>query len=200
MHVSIVRRFRSAAGNSQEKEELPITPSFDEHAARPSAEIATAAKAGQRMPTGAARDSQSQQQALKQIAGRPQNEHEELAAMLLELQTNRGLLDGLTRWYGLFVFTGGDVPTAPWNLAATTSHLEHPLAADYLLTAELQRYRHLIQTVGELGQSGVRPRTLRCRYEMGHNFRQAASEMWILTDALESSVMKALQESPSRSE
>lgn len=198
--MAIVRRFRSEAGNSQEKEELPIMPSFDEHAERPSAEIATVAKPAQRMPTDAARDSQSQQQALKQIAGRPQNEHEQLAAMLVELQTNRGLLDGLTRWYGLFVFTGGNVPTAQWNLAATTSRLEHPLAADYLLTAELQRYRHLIQTFGELGQSGARPRTLRCRYEMGHNFRQAASEMRILTDALESSVMKALEGPPSRSE
>ena len=171
---------------------------FGQSAEQPSAESVMAAKAAERIPADAARDSQSQQQALKQIAGKPQNEHEELDAMLLELRTNRRLLDGMTRWYGLFVFTGGDVPTAQWNLAAMTSHLEHPLATDYLLTAGLQRYRHLIQTLGEFGQSGIRPRTLRCRYEMGHNFRQAASEIQTLTDALESSVMQALEKLASR--
>jgi hypothetical protein len=120
--------------------------------------------------------------------------------MLLELRTNRGILPGLTSWYGLFVFTGGDVPTAQWNLAAMTSHLERPLATDCLLTSEIRRYRQLVQTIGSLGQPGVRPRTLRCRHEMGLRFREAASEIRVLTGTLETSVMKALEELPSRSE
>ena len=51
----------------------------------------------------------------------------------------------------MFVFTGGQVPTAQWNLAATTSYLEHPIAAECLSTAEIQRYQHLVQTIRELG-------------------------------------------------
>ena len=145
-------------------------------------------------------ESHSQQQPLTCVADTPRNDREELAAMLLELQTNRGILKGLTSWYGLFVFTGGDAPTAQWDLAAMTSHLEHPLETDCLLNSEIQRYRQLIQTLGALGQSGVRPRTLRCRHEMGLRFREAASEIRVLTDTLESSVIKALEELPSRSE
>ena len=153
-----------------------------------------------RAEQAAALESHSQQQPITCVADTPRNERKELAAMLLELQTNRGILKGLTSWYGLFVFTGGDVPTAQWNLAAMTSYLEPPLATDRLLTSEIQRYRHSVQTLGALGQPGVRPRTLRCRHEMGHRFRQAASEIRVLADTLESSVIKALEELPSRSE
>lgn len=176
-------------------------PSFERRAEQPSAEIVAATKTAHRLPPDAALESHSQQDPLTRIGDTPQNDREELAAMLLELQTNRGILKGLTSWYGLFVFTGGDVPTAQWNLAAMTSHLEHPLATDCLLTSEIQRYRQLVQALGGLGQSGMRPRTLRCRHEMGHKFRQAASEIRVLTDTLESSVMKALEELlPPRSE
>ena len=171
-------------------------PSFDQPARQTSAEIVAATKAAHRLPPDAALESHSQQDPLTRIGDTPRNDREELAAMLLELQINRGILKGLTGWYGLFVFTGGDVPAAQWNLAAMTSYLEHPLEADCLLTSEIQRYRQLIQTLGGLGQSGVRPRTLRCRHEMGHRFRQAASELRVLTDTLESSVMKALKELP----
>ncbi len=159
-------------------------PSFDQ----PSAEVAAT--------TEAALDSHCQEQPLTRVGDLARTDREELAAMLLELQTNRGILAGVTSWYGLFVFTGGDVPTAQWNLAAITSYLEHPLATGCLLTSEIQRYRRLVQTLGGLGQSGTRPRTLRCRYEMGHKFQQAASEIRALTDALESSVMKALEALP----
>lgn len=148
----------------------------------------------------AALESHSQQQPLTCVADTPRNDRKELAAMLLELRTNRGILAGLTSWYGLFVFTGGDAPTAQWNLAAMTSHLERPLATDCLLTSEIQRYRQLVQMIGRLGTSGMRPRTLRCRHEMGHTFRQAASEIRALTDTLESSVINAQEELPSRSE
>lgn len=158
-------------------------PSFD-----PRAEQAAALKShGQQQPPSCATDT-------------PRNDREVLAAMLLELQTNQGILDGLTRWYGLFVFTGGEVPTAQWNLAAMTSHLEHPLATDRLVASEIQHYWRLIQALGGLAQPGVRPRTLRCRYEMGHRFRAMASEIRLLTKTLKSSVMKALEELPSAPE
>ena len=55
-------------------------------------------------------DSVGQERALKRISETPLHDREQLAAMLRELQTNRGVLAGLTSWYGLFVFTGGDVP------------------------------------------------------------------------------------------
>jgi len=117
-----------------------------------------------RAEQAAALESHSHQQPPNCVTDTPRNDREELAAMLLELQTNQGILDRLTRWYGLFVFTGGDVPTAQWNLAALTSHLEHPPATDCLVASEIQHYRRLIQALGGLAQPGVGPRTLRCRY------------------------------------
>lgn len=153
-----------------------------------------------RAEQAAALESHSHQQPPNCVTDTPRNDREELAAMLLELQTNQGILDRLTRWYGLFVFTGGDVPTAQWNLAALTSHLEHPPATDCLVASEIQHYRRLIQALGGLAQPGVGPRTLRCRYEMGHRFRAVASEIRLLTETLESSVMIALEELQSRSE
>jgi hypothetical protein len=169
-------------------------PSLDPLAEQSPTEIDATTEAAQRLPTDAAPDSHSQHRPLKRIADAPWNDRGELAAMLLDLQTNRSTLRGLTSWYGLFVFTGGDVPTAQWDLAAMTSCLEHPLAADCPLTLEIQRYRHLIQTLSGLGQPGIRPRTLRCRHDLGDKFRQAASEIRVLTDKLESSVTKAMEE------
>ena len=54
------------------------------------------------------------------------NRREELAAMVLELQINRAALYGLTNWFSVFVFTGGRVPTAEWDLVATNSYLSTP--------------------------------------------------------------------------
>lgn len=120
------------------------------------------------------------------------NHRDELAAMVLELQGNRAVLDGLANWYKVFVFTGGHVPTAQWNLAAMTAYLEHPSPADCLSTSDIQRYRHLARAIGELGQDGTGPRTLRCRRDLGDKFGQAASEVRDLTDSLESSAAKAM--------
>jgi len=121
------------------------------------------------------------------------NKHrEQLLAMMLDLQNNRAILDGLANWYRVFVFTGGHVPTAHWNLSAMTAYLEHPLAADYLSTSEIDRYRHLARAIAELGHAGVGPRTVRCRYALGDKFDQAAAEIRVVTDILESSVTKAI--------
>lgn len=124
------------------------------------------------------------------------NHREELAAMVVELQSNRAVLDGLTNWYEVFVFTGGRVPTAHWNLIAMTSYLDHPSAADCPWNSGIEHYRHLALTIGNLGQTGVGPRTLRCRHDMGDEFGQAASEIRLVSDSLVSSMTKAMERPP----
>jgi hypothetical protein len=121
------------------------------------------------------------------------NRREELAAMILELQINRAVLYGLANWFAVFVFTGGRVPAAVWNLVATTSYLRHPSAADSLSISELERYRRLVQTIGDLGQTAAGPRTLKCRHGLGDRFGLAASELRLVTDALELSMTKAME-------
>ena len=118
---------------------------------------------------------------------------DELAAMVLELQMNRAVLYGLTNWFSVFVFTGGRVPAAQWNLDATTSYLRHPAVADSLCGSDLERYRRLVQTIGDLGHTEAGPRTLKCRHSLGDRFGLAASELRLVTDGLESSITKAME-------
>jgi len=121
------------------------------------------------------------------------NRREQLAAMVLELQSNRAVLYGLSNWFAVFVFTGGRVPAAQWNLVATTSYLRHPAAANSLSTSDLERYRRLVQAIGDLGQTAAGPRTLKCRHSLGDRFGLAASELRLVTDALEFSMTKAME-------
>jgi len=116
------------------------------------------------------------------------NHREELAAMALELQSNRAVFDGLTNWYGVFDFTGGCVPTADWNLVAITSYLEHPSGSDAVLTSGIEEYRDLAHTIGSLGQLGAGPRTLRCRHDMVDRFNRAAAKIRLVTNSLASSI------------
>lgn len=171
-------------------------PSFDQPAERPAAAVVAATEAAQRLPTCAVRDIHGRQDPVKPVVDAPRNRHEELAAMVLELQTNQVVLDGLTRWYGVFVFTGGQVPKAPWNLVAMTYYLKHPLVADCLSISEIHRYRHLAQAISELGQAVTGPTTLRYRHDLGDKFVQAASEMRGLANTLEFSLTKAVEELP----
>jgi hypothetical protein len=166
---------------------------LDQPAERLSAEVAAATDAGCQVPADGARVFDGQQLRSKGCAARLRSHQEELLAMRLELQTNRAILDGLANWYGVFVFTGGPVPTARWNLVAMTSYLEHPSAADCLSTSGIRRYRHLVQAISESGHLGAGPRTLRCRHELGEKFGQAASEIRVLTSTLELSVTKAVE-------
>ena len=118
-----------------------------------------------------------------------------LTAMILELQTNQAALDELANWYGVFVFTGGDVPRGRCGLVATTSYLEHPFATDRISTADVDRYQHSVQTLTELGQgiAASRPKTLRCRHDMGVAFGRVSSEIRALGTALESAFTKLLR-------
>jgi hypothetical protein len=142
------------------------------------------------LPTDTALVFHRQQLRFKRITAESRNHRGELEAMLLELQANRTVLDGLANWYGVFVFTGGVVPTAQWDLAAMTSYLEHPLAADRLATVEIERYRDAAEAISELGRAGAGPRTLRCRHDIGDKFGQASSEIRALGDTLEAAVTK----------
>src|SRR5271165_225012 len=119
---------------------------------------------------------------------------EELAAMVLELQSNRTVLYGLTNWFSVFVFTGGRVPTAEWSLVGTTSYLQHPCADDGLSVSELELYRGLVQTIGDLGYTATAgPRTLKCRRALEARFDLAAAELRHVTDVLELSITKTME-------
>jgi hypothetical protein len=115
-----------------------------------------------------------------------------LAAMVLELQSNRAVLFGLTNWFSVFVFTGGRVPTASWSLAATNSYLQHPPLADGGAILDMQRYRGLVQTISDIGHTEAGPRTLKCRHNLGARFGLAASELQHVADALELSMTKVM--------
>ena len=117
-----------------------------------------------------------------------------LAAVVLELQSNRAVLFGLTNWFSMFVFTGGRVPTSTWSLAATNSYLQHPSAADGGTILDMQRYRGLVQTIVDLGHTATGgPRTLKSRRSMGNCFAVAASELQLVADALELSMTKGME-------
>ena len=119
---------------------------------------------------------------------------QQLAAMVRELQTSRTVLHGLTNWFSLFVFTGGRVPTAEWDLVATNAYLRQPAAAESPSPSELERYRRLVQTIDDMGHTAtVGPRTLKCRHSLGDRFGLAASELRLVTDALECSMTKAME-------
>ena len=116
---------------------------------------------------------------------------EQLVAMILELQTNRIILDGLLNRYGIFRFTGGVVSREPWGLVAMTSYLQSPFATDHISTAAAERYRHLAETIMDSGQAiaaGERPRTLRCRYDIADRFARDSTEIQDLGNTLESAM------------
>jgi hypothetical protein len=121
----------------------------------------------------------------------------QLTGMIQELQTNQATLKGLMNWYGVFVFTGGDVPRGRCDLVAITSYLERPFAADRISTGKVERYQHLVGEIMELGQGfEAGPRTLRCRTSIGDAFRRTSSEIQTLGSALESALTSLAQSSP----
>jgi hypothetical protein len=120
---------------------------------------------------------------------------EQLTEMLLELQANQVTLRRLRDWYGVFAFTGGDVPSGRCDLPAIASYLERPFAADRIPLGEVERYRHLVEAAMEPRQDmAAGPRTLRCRKDIGDAFSRASSEIQTLETALESVLAKVLKE------
>lgn len=116
-----------------------------------------------------------------------------VARMILELQANRITLSEMKDWYGLFVFTGGEIPTGRYDLGALTSYLQRPFADDHILTGEMERYRHSVEAIANLGQgtAASKPRTLRCRKGMGEAFNRASLEMLSLGNGLELALARA---------
>ena len=123
-------------------------------------------------------------------------DRELLTAMILELQTNQATLNELRNWYGVFLFTGGDVPQRQCDLVAMTSYLERPFATDRISTGEVKHYGHLVETLMELGQgiAEPRPKTLRCRHDMADAFSRASSEIQTLGGTLESALTQLSKE------
>ena len=123
------------------------------------------------------------------------NRRETLSAMILELQNNQITLTGLLSRYGVFLFTGGEVPRGRWDLVAMTAYLERPFAADRISTAEAERYRHLAEAIMDLGQtSATGARTLRCRHDIGDMFGRDSSEIRALGSSLESAMTTLVEE------
>lgn len=131
------------------------------------------------------------------ITTESRNRREQLLAMIWDLQTNRVILDKLVKCYGVFLFTGGDVPRDRWNLVAITSYLQCPYAAACISTADAERYQQLAMAIMDLGDaitSGARPRTLRCRYAIAEDFGRDSSEIQALGSSLESTMTKLVDD------
>jgi hypothetical protein len=124
------------------------------------------------------------------------NDRMQLADMIRELRTNQMTLNQLVDWYGVFLFTGGDVPRKQCDLVAITSYLERPFATDRISTGEVKRYGQLVETLMELGRALVPPgpKTLRCRKDMADGFDRVFSEIRTLGGMLESTLTTRLQE------
>jgi hypothetical protein len=134
----------------------------------------------------------------KEAAGALTGKHrEQLAAMILDLQTNRIILDDLVNCYGVFLFTGGVVPEEHWGLLAMTSYLHAPFAADRISTAQTERYQQVAVTIMDLGHAiiaGAGPRSMRCRNAIADSFGRESSEIRVLGSRLESAMTKLADE------
>lgn len=119
----------------------------------------------------------------------------QLTGMILELQTNQATLKELLDWFGVFAFTGGDVPRGRYSLVGITSYLHRPFATNRVSTGEVERYGHLVGAIVELGQAvAAGPRTLPRRHDMADAFGRVASEIQTLGSTLESALAKVLKE------
>jgi hypothetical protein len=130
------------------------------------------------------------------IPGEVQRHGQQLLAMILELRANWIILDSLVKCYGMFLFTGGVVPREPWGLAAMTSYLQRPFAADRISTAAVGQYQHGVEEVMKLGQAvtaGARPRTWRCRHNLAESFDRTAAEIRAVGNTLESALVKLVE-------
>ena len=115
--------------------------------------------------------------------------------MMRELQANHVVLKELQDWYGVFVFTGGDVPRGQCDLLASDSYLARPFATDRICGGEVKRYRQLVEGIMEPGENvAAGPRSLPCRTDLGDGFDRAFSEINTLETALESALTGLLNE------
>lgn len=121
---------------------------------------------------------------------------DQLTRLILELQAHQATLLELRRGYGVFVFTGGEVPTGQCGFGAIDSYLKCPFASEQVSTGDVGRYGQLVSTVLSLGQRPLppRPRTLRCRHQIAEVFTRESSEARSLGTTLESAFRCLLEE------
>jgi len=119
-----------------------------------------------------------------------------LTAMILELQTNQAVLDNLANWYGVFLFTGGDVPRGHCDVAALASYLERPFATNRISTEEVKHYGCLIETLMAIEEKTAAPRpgSRRCRHDIADLFSRVSSEIRALGSTLESALTQLSKE------
>ena len=78
-----------------------------------------------------------------------------------------------------------------------TSYLRCPFAVDRSSFAETDRYRHLAETIMDLGQAtsaGARPRSLRCRHDIAARFDRDAFEIRALGSTLETAMTRLVEQ------
>jgi hypothetical protein len=123
-----------------------------------------------------------------------QNHRIEWSAMILELQTNRSVLNKLSKYYAKFRFTGGNVSADRWSLAAIILYLNRPFAADHVITAEVERYRQLAEAIMDLGRTIAEsgPKSLQCRFDVADTFDRLSAEVRALGSTLEFAMTKLL--------
>jgi hypothetical protein len=119
-----------------------------------------------------------------------------IEGVLQELHSNRVAIGALRGPYAMFVFTGGEIPRGKCRLAAVASYLASPFAGERISTEKITLYRTIAEMTAGLGEkpAAPRPRTLRCRKEIGDAFSQASSEMSLLGTGLESTFTDLLAE------
>jgi hypothetical protein len=126
----------------------------------------------------------------------PSADREQLSAMILDLQANRVVLDGLSIRCTMFRFTGGTIPAQAWSISRMASYLTRSPSAGCIVTEDVERYLALIGTLVEL-QLGVataaKPRTLRVRFAITDAFGRALSEILPLGSRLETAVKRSLE-------
>lgn len=110
-----------------------------------------------------------------------------MAAMLIDLEANRGLLEDLVAEYCMFRLTGGGVRTEPWSLDALTAYLGSPFTLDLIDSNDVRRYCEAAERIIALGESIAvgKPRSLRTRWDIGNDFDKTAAEFRSLGLAFE---------------
>lgn len=118
---------------------------------------------------------------------------EQLTEMRLELLANQATFQRLRDWYGVFVFTGGDLPSGRCDLAAMAAYSKQPFAADRISSGEIVRYRRLVESaLGPRPDISTGPKTLRSRMDIGDAFDRASEEIQSVATSLELALAKLL--------
>lgn len=147
--------------------------------------------------TAACMQTEEIQPSAARTPGQSPQERAQLAAMIRELQINRVLTEGLLHCYRVFRFTGGRIPSGPWNLTALISYLKFPFACDRISSAAIERYRRLAETImgsGQAIEADGRPRSLRCRHDIAARFDRDYSEVQALGSTLEAAMATAVED------